>query len=179
MRKILFYIEYFSFTFVAGQGVFRADYPMGNYSQYVHNHPPDMVFRGNPVIPRGDYLPSSAFRKTFIDANTQLSTGLLKEIMFYTHGVNTAPIPGMNKLRLQIWKPVGDAGDNMYELVWEHQERGLEVGPVGTLWRVRIRSRWFSLARYSITLPVQRSTFVGFLCTPCRCIVETRAYTDR
>ena len=43
------------------------------------------------------------------------------------------PTPGMDKVRVQIWKPVGDYE---YELVWEHQEQGLEIGPVGTLWRV-------------------------------------------
>ena len=111
---------------------------MGNYSNYLHSNLPGMVFKGNPVISRNGYLPTSAFLRTYIDANAQLSQGLLKEIMFYTHGIDTAPTPGMNRLRVQIWKPVGNAGDNEYELVWEYHEQELEIGPIGVLWKVRL-----------------------------------------
>ena len=100
-----------------------------------------MVFRGNPVVLRNGFLPRSTHLRTYIDANAQLSPGLLKEIMFYTHGIDRVPTLLMDRLRVQIWKPVGNAGDNEYELVWEHQQE-LEIGPIGVLWRVRIILRY-------------------------------------
>ena len=83
--------------------------------------------------------------------------------MFYTHETDVAPSPGMNTLRVQIWRPVGGAGDNEFELIWEHQEQGLEIGSVGVLWRVRLILRYRESNPYSeISNGNLKSTFEFF-----------------
>ena len=118
-----------------------SEIPSGDVINVIQNLSPGSGFYGNNVTLRQQYLPAGA-RKSFIDENTMLAPGVLKEILFYTHTFTNPALSGPVHLRLQVWKPVSalNARNNyMYELIWEHRVGNIvEPNARGKLWRVRI-----------------------------------------
>ncbi len=107
-------------------------------STLLHTLPPSQEFRGNDVVLRNAYLPAGA-RKSWLDVHVNLTQGVLKEFLFYTHSFTGSV--GNVSIRLQIWRPVpGNVtlqGNLYYRLVWEYRVENLNViSSNGTLWRV-------------------------------------------
>ncbi len=114
----------------------------GEVSTIINNLPPNKLFRGNNVVLKSSHLPSGA-HKSWIDNNTVLSSGLLREYLFHTHNFQLEEFPtGTNtSFRLQIWRPTQKesvSGRN-YTLVWQYRVTNANViSSSGILWRAII-----------------------------------------
>ena len=113
--------------------------PGGNYLSVMENVSSTVVFAGNPVILRDDYLSTRA-RMSFIDITQQLPAGLLREFLFYTHNfADDDMVPDRFEMRAQIWKQIEPSTEDdkyRYTLVWEHRVTGTVASESGILWRV-------------------------------------------
>ena len=113
--------------------------PPDDAVEILNNLPAQHEFHGNEIKRRSAYLPSGA-KKSWIDADTPLASGWLKEFWFFTHNMsNTELPPGVSNMRLQIWRQQGDSDSYMYRLRWEYRVAGLEWRSAnGKEWRVSI-----------------------------------------